>query len=223
MKMLRNLMGYCLNTKIDYALLVCAGEINKEQLKIYAEASNFTIGIDKGLDYLIDIKADINLAIGDFDSTIIKKRADNIEYVEYPPEKDATDFELALDTAVSRGYKSIYILGALGRRMDHAMVNVELLSKYIDIEIYIIDIYNRIRLISNSCTINRKYKYFSILSFTEKITGLMIKGAKYPLDNYTLKKGNSLCISNEVKENEAEISLKNGIAIIIESNDDYVY
>lgn len=42
---------------------------------------------------------------------------------------------------------------------------------------------------------------------------------KYTLENYTLKLGSSLGISNEQIENEAEIEIKQGILILIKSKD----
>jgi len=42
---------------------------------------------------------------------------------------------------------------------------------------------------------------------------------KYPLENYTLGIGNSLGVSNEQIEQEAEILVKQGILILIKSRD----
>ena len=42
---------------------------------------------------------------------------------------------------------------------------------------------------------------------------------KYPLENHTLTIGNSLGISNEQIEEKAEISIDEGIIIIIKSKD----
>lgn len=54
---------------------------------------------------------------------------------------------------------------------------------------------------------------------TTEITGVTIKGMKYNLENSTLKIGNSIGISNEQIEENAEIIIKNGILIIIKSKD----
>lgn len=42
---------------------------------------------------------------------------------------------------------------------------------------------------------------------------------KYKLENNTLKIGNSIGISNEQTEENAEITIKNGLLIIIKSRD----
>ena len=53
------------------------------------------------------------------------------ELVEYPPEKAATDGELALDEALARGATRIRILGALTGidRFDHGVANLFLLAR----------------------------------------------------------------------------------------------
>lgn len=85
----------------------------------------------------------------------------------------------------------------------------------------IIDEHNEIELINKETTVKKddKYKYISIIPLTTEVTGITLKGFKYLLDNYTLKIGNSLGISNEQIENEGKISLKEGILIVIKSID----
>ena len=53
------------------------------------------------------------------------------ELVEYPPEKAATDGELALNEALARGATRIRILGALTGidRFDHGVANLFLLAR----------------------------------------------------------------------------------------------
>ena len=53
----------------------------------------------------------------------------------------------------------------------------------------------------------------------EKVVGVTITGVKYPLDNYDMYGFNTLGISNEIVDDEATISIKDGILLVIESND----
>lgn len=217
-------MRYYLDTINNYALLVCAGAINLNQLKEYSKKSKFIVGVDKGLDYLLEISSNIDLLVGDFDSSKKFYSIKGVEFLKFPSEKDMTDLEIAISEVIKRGYNNIYILGGLGIRMDHSLANVDMLSKYIGIaNIYLLDSYNRIRVISESTKINRGYKYFSIIPFTEKLIKLNIRGAKYNLYDFEMIKGSSLGISNEVEKDFANISIQEGVAIVIESNDNYVY
>ena len=48
---------------------------------------------------------------------------------------------------------------------------------------------------------------------------MKLKGFKYPLDGYTLKPGYSRCISNELTDDTAYVSMDSGILIAINSAD----
>ena len=58
-------------------------------------------------------------------------------------------------------------------------------------------------------------KYFSVFSMGEEAQGVSIKGAKYPLDNYTMTNAYPVGISNEFKEIPVEISVEKGNLLVI--------
>ena len=64
-------------------------------------------------------------------------------------------------------------------------------------------------------------KYVSFLPLTEKVLGITLDGFKYPLHNKDISiLGNpSLCVSNEVLGERAEISFRKGVLICVESGD----
>ena len=63
------------------------------------------------------------------------------------------------------------------------------------------------------------FDVFSILAYSEVIKGLCIKNAKYPLNNKTLYRKNTLGISNEFLKDNIKISIKSGIGLAILSKD----
>ena len=67
--------------------------------------------------------------------------------------------------------------------------------------------------------VDEKYKYISLIPLTTQVTGVTLKGFKYLLQDATLTIGESIGISNEQIEKRAEIKLKDGILICIESKD----
>ena len=88
----------------------------------------------------------------------------------------------------------------------------------------ILDGHNRIRLIRERWVIKRAEQYgtyFSLIPYTEEVYGVTLKGAKYPLRDYhfTVFGTGSLGVSNEITEEQVEISIKKGILILIESKD----
>ena len=158
--------------------------------------------------------------IGDYDS--MEQPADK-NCIVLPKEKDMTDTEAAIDYAVSKGNKMLYILGGLGGRFDHTMGNIGMLSKYCntDVKIVICDDINcvfmsgpgTVRIPSNS------YHYLGIISHSDKTENLSLKGVKYPLSNYQLENNTSLGVSNEITCDYAEVSFSSGKLLIILSND----
>lgn len=184
---------------------------------------------DRGLEALYQLKIVPNHIVGDFDSVSPKilefyKNQSQIIFHTYHPEKDNTDTDIALKLAISLKSSEITIMGALGRRMDHAIANIHILKDALETNIpcQILDEHNRIYLINKEITLekNRVYgKYISLIPLTSEVKDLTLTGFKYPLNNYDLPIGTSLGVSNEIVENIAQIKMKKGILIVIESKD----
>ena len=187
------------------------------------------IAVDKGVESMTELGVRPDMLIGDFDSAdtvfINKYMADkDIKIIRHNPVKDATDTELALDTAIDMDAEEIAILGAVGTRVDHVLGNIHCLYKALikDIKCVLWDEHNRIELIKSPLKIlkNEMYgRYVSFLPFTDSVEELNLKGFKYNLDGYTLKYGTSIGVSNEVKEDAAYVDFKSGILIYLQTKD----
>ena len=184
---------------------------------------------DRGLEALYQLKIIPNHVVGDFDSVspeILEfyKKQPKIIFHTYNAEKDNTDTDIALKLAIQMKSSEITILGALGKRMDHALANIHILKDALEANIpcQIIDGYNRIYLINAEKTLEKDKvygKYISLIPLTSTVEGLTLKGFKYPLNKYNLPIGIRLGISNEIIEDIAHIEMKKGILIVIESKD----
>ena len=184
---------------------------------------------DRGLEALYKLKIIPNHVVGDFDSVspeILEfyKKQSQIIFHTYHAEKDNTDTDIALKLAIRLKSSKITIMGALGKRMDHAIANIHILKDALEANIpcQIIDEHNRIYLINKEMTLEKDKiygKYVSLIPLTSEVEGITLTGFKYPLENYTLPIGTSLGISNEIIEDRAHIEMKKGILIVIESKD----
>lgn len=187
------------------------------------------IAVDRGLEVLYELNVVPNHVVGDFDSvstTILQFYQKNAKVVfhKYNPEKDYTDTDIALKLAIELNSSTITIMGALGKRMDHALANIHILKEALEIGIpcEIFDSYNKIYLVKENTQLakDKTYgKYISLLPLTTTVKGITLKGFQYPLNNASLSVGLSLGISNEIVEEMATIELKEGILIVIESRD----
>lgn len=182
-------------------ILIFTGYIpNINNIKINQEKYDFVIAADKGYEYALQINVYPDLIIGDFDTakfpTCTFKKT---ELITLPPEKDMTDTEAALDIAATKQPSSITILGGLGGRFDHTMGNIALLSKY-DIPIKIKDEKNSVTLLrpGKYFVAKAEYKYLSLVPYSPAVSGLSIRGVKYPLEDAELTHNNTLGISNEI-------------------------
>ena len=118
------------------ACIVAGGDITPgPRVMSVLRESDLIIAADRGIDACLDLGITPTLCIGDFDSAsddaVQAARNRGWELVEHPPEKAATDGELALNEALARGATRIRILGALTGidRFDHGVANLFLLAR----------------------------------------------------------------------------------------------
>ena len=193
------------------------------------EKPDAVIAADAGMEYLYRNHRVPDVIVGDFDSVGTEalayfKTLPGVAIQKLIPEKDDTDTESAIRLAIRRGAERITLLGATGTRLDHVLGNIELLGIGLKagIPIQICDAHNRIRMIDSGVSLSKdsQYgKYVSLIPYTQEVTGLTLTGFQYPLDGYTLRGFCSLGVSNEITEETAQISFKDGILILIESRD----
>ena len=204
------------------AYIFTGGEIYHQYIEEHPEEGDLVISADAGYKNATLMGAHTNILIGDFDS--LGQIPDDVdEVLQVPVEKDLTDTQIAVETAIEKGADEIIIVGSTSGRFDHALSTLAILEKYWDkrIPIYIVNGQNRVRYIKNSgfIVVRSQYKYFSLIATDEKVKGVSIEGAKYPLVNKTLTRSHQFAVSNEITKNAALITVKKGGVYIIESRD----
>lgn len=209
------------------AIIVSGGNPPPRELLIKEITEDtFLIGADSGANCLYDYNIEPDLLVGDFDSIdkvvfdYFKKGKCIIDI--YPTEKDFTDTEIATQRALCMKPNEIVFLGCTGSRIDHLLGNIGMLKLCLQngVNAYLKDDNNVVRLISTSTTLKGSVgQIFSLQSYGDEIIGLTIEGAKYPLNNYNLKIGQSITISNEFAAPKVEIKFKAGTLMLILSSD----
>lgn len=185
--------------------------------------NSFVIAADGGYATAMRENVSVDAFIGDFDSNNITPDCADVSVL--PCEKDYTDVHTAVNRALEDGFEEIYLIGCSNGRADHYFANVallELIAKNGASGI-LCDEHNTIRFISDGkFTFEKAAKYFSILPLDEKISGVTLKGLKYLLNDASIYRDNPIGISNEWVEDEAEIEIKKGRALLIFSKDEVV-
>mgnify|MGYP001470700156 CR=1 FL=1 len=195
-------------------------------LRGYLKKVDFVIAADKGCECLYNYGIVPDLLLGDFDSAK-KEILDTIksktkEVLEFPPEKDYTDTEIAIIEAIKRGAKKIYLFGAIGTRMDHTLGNIGLLltTKKKGAVLEIIDDNNRFYLgEKRMILIGDPGENISFHALCDKVTNFNIKGARYNLENYDMNLLDPRAICNEFADTPIEISYQEGEILILHSID----
>ena len=188
------------------------------------------IAADKGVEFFIKTDWVPDVAVGDFDSLSAagEKYLDSLketEIVRLKPEKDDSDTQSAVNFAIDRGAKNITIFGATGNRIDHLLANFGLLvlGRERGADITLIDQWNYMKLIESHTVLKKEEqfgKYVSFFSLEGDLTGLTLRGFKYPLNKYHLKVSDSgLTVSNEIVDEEACVEFDAGSLLMLMTRD----
>ena len=198
---------------------------------IKKENPQILIAADKGLAFCEETGIIPTRIVGDFDTLgealLPKYEAMGVPVRRFQPEKDYTDTEIAVKLGMELGAEKITILGASeGNRLDHLFGNVMtmMIPAQEDIECYMVDEHNRIRILTKPLEIPKEEQYGKYISFvplTTDVHGVTLEGFKYPLWDYRLNvfETGSLGISNELIEAIGKISFRNGIMLMLECKD----
>lgn len=197
--------------------IIVANSPVKSFNKIYQYQENdYLIGVDGGAISIINRKLQLDLAIGDFDSTteleLIKQKA--IKLLTFPIEKNETDLELAIMNSPSN---DIYIYDNIGGRLDHEILSVNLLYKYQNKNITILNETNKITYLKEGKynILIEHYKHFSFIIPNKAIVST--SNTLYDLKNQSLTNMDTYCTSNNIldKNKDIEIEIHQGGIILI--------
>ncbi len=182
-------------------------------------AEDFIICADNSFPRAIAENIKPDLIIGDFDTGAPVCFPEGIEAKRFPVEKDDADSMLCVKEAASRGYTDITVVGGISGRLDHTFANIQMLAYGVSngLNIRIADGENEVFLMSpGKIKLPRKRGFsLSLFSYDEEARGIDISGVKYPLSGGTLTNRFPLGLSNEITAEYAEITLAQGLLLII--------
>ena len=214
-------------------VIISGGRIERDFALSFLENETFEqfIAVDNGLRFCYDNQIKPTWIVGDFDTAAPElveyyQTQTDIPIRRFNPVKDSTDSQIAIELALELGSSEITLLGGTGTRMDHVLDNIQslMLAKKKGVSCVILDEYNRIHLIDGETRLKKSEqygKYVSLLPLTTEVTGVDLTGFKFNLTGHTFTSTGSagLGVSNEIIEDTAEIRVKSGIFVLIESRD----
>lgn len=190
-------------------------------VKSALEQAELIIAADSGAEKaeIYDITPDI--VVGDFDSLPPKKldalKNKNITIISSFPEKDQTDTQLAIQTALEKGATSVYILGGTEQnRLDHVIANVSLTRFSPKIPVYFINGDQKIWIEKGPKKVHIDGKpndLLSLIPFTEIVTDIKTTNLKYPLSREPLHFGQPRGISNVFTKDNISVDFSEGLLL----------
>jgi thiamine pyrophosphokinase len=210
------------------ACIITGGELSEKFLAAYLDKhpSELRIVVDGALEITHGLGVKPDFIVGDFD-TVNQELLEHYEkdiILRHPPEKDQTDTELAIETALNSGCNHLVFFGATGSRLDHSLGNIFLLERMVKqgVSAELLNENNRLYLKNQSFTLQRNNTwgdYLSLLPLSETVEGVTLTGFKYPVERLTFYRDCTLGISNEITAEEARVEFSKGTFIVVESKD----
>lgn len=197
------------------AIIFLNGEYNysKDFFEKFIDRDTEIYCADGGTNYCLEYNYIPDYVYGDLDSIkpdVLKKIKElGVKVEKFSVDKDFSDFELILEEIEEKNYKKIYIVGALGKRIDFTINNLFLLENYKNI--IVLSENETIFYNDKSFAIeNKKNCRFSMISLDESIEEITLIGFKYPLENRYIKRGSSILMSNIILTDYAEVKFTKG-------------
>ncbi len=190
----------------------------------HVTGTDLVVAADGGANWLARVGIRADLVVGDLDSIdaalSAALQASGATFERHPPDKDASDGELALRAAWARGASQVVVVGGLGARLDHELTNLGLLAA------------NRppgsdVRLVRGRTTVRLvrpgdPWLGSGVVGETVSLVpypaarGVTTRGLRYPLRAEDLLVGTSRGLSNVVIEPPATVSVEEGMLLAIE-------
>jgi thiamine pyrophosphokinase len=203
------------------AFIYTGGAVFPDNITEHPKGDDLCIAADSGFHNAKKCGDRVDILVGDLDSIGSYKLDKKTELLQVPAEKDVTDTQLAVETAIERGATELVIIGGFGGRADHMMSNLAILEDLSNRGIYavMLDGQNRARFLRSTSTLIPRsgYQYVSLLAVDPVVKGVSVEGCKYPLKKAKLTRSFQYAVSNEILGNCALISVRKGAIYVIES------
>jgi thiamine pyrophosphokinase len=208
------------------AIVLAGGDPAALHVRAHLPDDAVVIAADSGLHQAGPLGLHVDYVVGDLDSAapelVERARADGAVVERHPPDKDATDLELALDRARAVGAERITVVGGAGGRLDHFVANVTLLAsgRFADLEIdaRLDDAYVAVAQGGRPALAiaGTPGSLLTLLPAGGDAIGITTTGLQYPLHDATLAPGTTRGVSNVLADAPASVVLRHGTLLVIQ-------
>jgi thiamine pyrophosphokinase len=208
-------------------VIVAAGDLAHSDAR-WLDDADMLVAADGGARALDELGRLPDLVIGDLDSAepslVDRLEAAGTRVERHPADKDASDLELALLSAVGAGADEIVLLGALGgTRLDHELANLLLLTDdaLAACEVRIVRGRTTVRVLRGGDRLalsGDPGDLATLLPIGGDAAGVTTHGLHWPLEGATLRMGRSRGLSNSIASLPAYVFLERGALLVVETS-----
>jgi thiamine pyrophosphokinase len=210
------------------AVIFANGELNgHETVKNLLRPDNLILAADGGAHHCRAMGLTPIVIIGDLDSVteddLVFWREAGTEIIQYHPDKDENDLELALLYAIEKEAEEALILGGLGHRWDQTIANLLLpaYDKLAGLSVSFWDDGQWLYLVRDEKTIRgRVGQTISLIPIRGDAEGVSTQGLAWPLVDETLYLGASRGVSNRMLKAEAVVTVRKGMLLCVVSDEE---
>ena len=200
---------------------------NYERIRSYLNDDDYVVYCDSGLKHMKGLRKEASLIVGDWDSYDDPHL--DVETITLPVEKNDTDTVFAVRECLSRGFSDFLIIGSIGARIDHSLVNIYILTTLENRGCHgiVVDDYSEMQIISGGekadgsaetgvAYVDGSCSFFSLVAMEGTAPGVTISGAKFNIKDADIGPDYQYATSNEVMPDQAaEIRIKEGRLLLI--------
>jgi thiamine pyrophosphokinase len=215
-----------IGSNFELALIVTGGDPPRadslDRLALPARDRILVIGADSGVQHAHALGLTVDIAVGDFDSIDpeVLRSLGGCEIRRHPVDKDATDLELALDTALESGADRAIVIGGHGGRLDHLLGNAFVIAarRYEPLALRAVMGDALVAVVHPGVELELTGEpgaNITVLAVHGAATGVDIEGLAWPLQDATLHPGSTLGLSNRFLTAKALIRVRTGTLLVI--------
>ena len=138
--------------------------------------------------------------------------------MRHPPDKDASDLELALREACALGARRVLVIGAGGGRLDHLLAGLLLLAsaewQQLALEAWVGTA--TLQVVRRRTELGaREGERVTLLAAAGRAAGVTTTGLRWALRGEDLDPGSTRGLSNVVEQSPASVSLTSGVLFAV--------
>jgi thiamine pyrophosphokinase len=211
------------------ALIVGAAPVTGSESLLceLAAECDLVVAADAAAEWCVAAGVMPSLAVGDFDSAVSgapdRLRSRGITVVEFPPEKDRTDLDLAVTIACDAGATALVFTACTAARIDHTLAALGTMSAHADLCPVLREPHMSAWVVSPAAEIPFALSLpigttISVIPIGQ-VSGVTLTGFKYPLDQATLEPLSSHGLSNVTVDSRVTVSVRSGTLFVMQARD----